>query len=109
MASSEEPTIRAPKQQGNAYLKDKMKPPSEREFQSAIRVLDLLRQRIDAADAEEGKQCAPETSEQLHARMAKNRVVERLHTIDESVEELRRWQRELNIKEVRGKRHGQSI
>jgi len=86
-----------------------MKPPTEREIQSAIRILDLLRQSIDAADAEEGRQSAPETSEQLHARMAKSRVVERLSSVDESVRELRRWQRELTVKQVPTKRHGQSI
>jgi len=48
------------------HLKDTtMIPPTDREIQAAIRVLDLLRQSIDDADAEEGRKRAPESSEEL--------------------------------------------
>ncbi len=86
-----------------------MNPPTEREITAAIRVLDLLRRSIDDADSEEGRKHAPETSEQLQARMARSRVVERLASIDESVTELRRWSHQLNARQVRGQRHGSGI
>jgi hypothetical protein len=83
-----------------------MNAPSVREIDAAIKVMTALRHSVDDADAEEGRKVAPETSEEMHARMARSRVVERLASIDESIMELERWAQQLEQRQVRRFRQG---
>jgi len=83
--------------------------PTQREIAAAIRVLDSLRQAIDAADSDEARQSAPERSQERHLRLTKSRIVERLASIEESVAELRRWAQELSQPQTQTRRYGNPV
>ena len=83
--------------------------PTQREIAAAIRVLESLRQSIDAADSDEGRKSAPETSQERHLRLTKSRIVERLASIEESVAELRRWAQELSQPQTQTRRYGNHV
>lgn len=83
--------------------------PTQREIAAAIRVLESLRQSIDAADSDEGRKSAPETSQERHLRLTKSRIVERLASIEESVAELRRWAQELSQPQTQTCHYGNPV
>jgi hypothetical protein len=83
-----------------------MKAPSVREIDAAIKDMTALRYAVDDADAEEWRKAAPESSEEMQARMARSRVVERLASIDESIKELERWAHQLQQRQSRRFRLG---
>lgn len=83
--------------------------PTQREIAAAIRVLDSLRQSIDAADSDEARKSVPETSQERHLRLTKSRIVERLSSIEEIVAELRRWAQELSQPQTQNRHHGNTV
>lgn len=91
------------------WREDAMIQPTQREIAAAIRVLESLRQSIDAADSDEARKSAPETSQELHLRLTKSRVVERHANIEESVAELRRWAQELSQPQNQTCHHGNTV
>ena len=83
--------------------------PTQREIAAAIRVLECLRQSIDAADSDEVRKSAPESSQERHLRLTKSRIVERLASIEESVAELRRWAQELSQPQTKTRHYGNPV
>ena len=83
--------------------------PTQREIAAAIRVLESLRQSIDAADSHEARKSAPESSQERHLRLTKSRIVERLASLEESVAELRRWAQELSQPQTQTRRYGNPV
>jgi predicted nucleic acid-binding Zn-ribbon protein len=90
-------------------MEDVMIQPTQREIAAAIRVLESLRQSIDAADSDEARKSAPESSQERHLRLTKSRIVERLASIEESVAELRRWAQELSQPQTQTRRYGNPV
>ncbi len=84
-----------------------MIPPTEPEIRTALRVLNFLRQQLDANDDREARQQHRETSQEMHQRMTQSRIVERLASVDESIVELRQWAQKLQPTQDRvpGYRH----